>query len=136
MYFSENNTKRWYGEALNFIVENYNKRKSRSIGMAPVQVNLGNFREVYKKLYPTYPTKQLCKLKKGDIVRTALKSDLFKKGYKQQFSDELYTILKSIRTGNVCYYLIKNKLGETTKKYYQELSLVGHGNNNNTSRNK
>ena len=133
MYFSENNTKRWYGEPIKFIVDNYNKRKSRSIGMAPVEVNLENYMEVYKKLYPQISTKRLCKLKKGDIVRIALKSDLFKKGYKQQFSDELYTILKRISTGNVCYYIIRNKLGEKVKKYYQELSLVGHVNNNNTA---
>ena len=136
MYFSENNTKRWYGEPIKFIVSNYNKRKSRSIGMAPVEVNLSNYRKVYKKLYPDISTKRLCKLKKGDIVRIALKSDLFKKGYKQQFSDELYTIIKSISSGNVCYYHIKNKRGETVKKYYQELSLVGHVNNNNTIGNK
>ena len=69
-------------------------------------------------------------------MRTAVKSDIFKKGYKQQFSDELYMIIKSISSGNVCYYHIKNKRGETVKKYYQELSLVGHVNNNNTIGNK
>ena len=136
MYFSENNTKRWFGEPLEFIVDNYNNRISRSIGMAPVDVNLGNYMKVYKKLYPKYEMKKLCKLKKGDIVRIALKSDLFKKGYKQQYSDELYTISKSILSGNVCYYIIKNKSGETFKKYYQELSLVGHVNNNDSVRNK
>ena len=136
MYFSENNTKRWYGKTIDFIVDNYNELKSRSIGMAPVEVNRKNYMKVYKKLYPKSSSKRLCRLKKGDIVRIALKSDLFKKGYKQQFSDELYTILKSISSGNVCYYIIKNKQGEKIKKYYQELSLVGHVNNNNTIGNK
>ena len=136
MYFSENNTKRWLGKPLEFIVENYNQRVSRSIGIAPVDVTLGNYMKVYKKLYPRYNTKKLCKLKKGDIVRVALKSDLFKKGYKQQFSDELYTVSKSILSGKVCYYIIQNNAGHTFKKYYQELSLVGHVNNNHTIRNK
>ena len=94
--------------------------------MAPAQVTRNNYRKVYKRLNPLNDDKKLCKLSKGDLVRIALKKNIFHKGYRQNFSDEIYKIKKTIQTDTVCYYIVTDISEEIEyKKYYEELSLVG-----------
>ena len=135
MHFTASGSDKWVGKPLNSILKNYNNKYHRSIKMAPSQVTLSNFRDVYKTLYPEKSTRLLCKLEKDDLVRIALDKDIFAKGYRQNFSDDIYKVVKSISTDTVCYYVVKSPKGELLNKYYQELQLVGHGNRNNSTSN-
>lgn len=90
-YMTENNTKRWIDYLPEFI-SNYNSSFHRSIGMAPRDVSFQNRHEVFKKLYPDMDLKVKCKLKKGWRVRIPRKKNIFEKGFKPNWTDEIYII--------------------------------------------
>lgn len=126
-------TSRWT-DIIASIISNYNKRIHKSIGLAPAQVTRENYMKVFNKLYPKNNVRKLCKLQEKDLVRIAIDKDLFEKGYRQTFSDEIYIIKKVISTDTVCYYMVSDLSGKKLfKKYLQELSLVGHDSHTSTN---
>ena len=133
LYFNKNSTRRWI-EVLRKLVNNYNNKYHTSIKMPPAEVNRQNFRRVYKNLYPRNSIRQLCKFKKGDFVRIAIKKGDFEKGYSQRFSDEIYKISSVIQTNTVCYYKVRDlEKSKTLTKYYHELTLVRPAANTNSA---
>ena len=124
MLFAKNKNHNW----INYIqklVDNYNHRFHRSIGMEPANVSSSNWQEVYKRLYSTKGHSFSCRLKKGDLVRISLEKTVFSKGYSQNFSDELYEIQSVVKSGDICYYIITDLFGKKRqKKYFHQLSLV------------
>ena len=90
-YMTENNTKRWIDYLPEFIA-NYNNTVHRSIGMEPRNVSFQNRQEVFEKLYPNMDLKVKCKLKIGWRVRIPIKKGLFEKGFKPNWTDEIYII--------------------------------------------
>lgn len=124
-YFTEHNTKNWI-DVLEQMTANYNNTEHRSIGMPPINVSYENRAAVFKKLYPNRSLKVKCKLNLRDRVRIALKKNIFAKGYKINWSDELYIIETARQSGGVCYYTVKTLAGELLDKtYYKEqLNLV------------
>ena len=124
-YFTEHNTKNWI-DILDQMTTNYNNTEHRSIGMPPVNVSYENRAAVFQKLYPNRQLKIKCKLNHGDRVRVALKKNIFSKGYKINWSDEIYTIENVKQSGGVCYYTVKTITGETLSKtfYNEQLNLV------------
>jgi hypothetical protein len=97
-YMTENSTKRWI-DFLPEAISNYNNTEHRSIGMAPNLVSFENRELVFKKLYPDIDLKVKCKLKVGWKVRIPTKKGIFDKGFKPNWSDDIYTIVK---THQVC----------------------------------
>ena len=124
-YFWENKTKR-YVDVLQQTVDNYNKTPHRSIGMSPISVNLKNRPEVFKKLYPNYNDYYIPRLSVGDKVRIAKTKTIFEKGYKRNWSIELYTIISAKSRGGVDYYKVEDEDGNVLprQRYYHELNLV------------
>ena len=124
-YFTEHNTKTWVGQ-LESIQENYNNTYHRVIKMTPNQVTWENRKKVFKLMYPEINDRVKCKLKEGDRVRVALFKDIFKKGYTQNWSKEIYTVYRVFQRGGVCWYKIKDQGGQTypKSKYYYDLNLV------------
>jgi len=90
-YMTENNTKRWIDYLPEFI-SNYNNTVNRSIGMEPKNVSFQNRQEVFEKLYPDMDLKVKCKLKIGWRVRIPRKKHIFEKGFKPNWTDEIYII--------------------------------------------
>ena len=77
-------------------------------------------------MYPNKTLSVVCRLQKGDRVRKLREKTIFEKGYKQNWSDEIY-IIRDVRQSNqVCWY----KLETLAKKsvpgiwYYYQLNLV------------
>ena len=124
-YFTEHNTKNWI-DILDQMTSNYNNTEHRSIGMPPMNVSYENRAAVFRKLYPNRHIKVKCKLNHGDRVRIALKKNIFSKGYKINWSEEIYTIDSSRQSGGICYYTVKSTTGETLDKtfYNEQLNLV------------
>jgi len=132
-YFTEYPSKRRQiniRSLLQDIVKSYNLSKHRSIGMAPVHVNKHNEKEVLLKLYPLHERikknlKKSHNLKVGNHVRVVKKYELFKKGYQQKWSKEIYIVHKVKNTVPVTYEL-RNKKGDLLKGgfYMQELQHV------------
>ena len=134
MYFHNNHTKRWI-DVLQSLVNNYNNRYHRSIGMAPADINYTNFEKVYKRLYPQSTSKKMCRLSPGDLVRIAIKKNEFSKGYHQTFSNQVYKVLKAVDYDGVCQYEVQDiQGGPIIRKYYQELSLVARYDSNTARR--
>ena len=124
-YLWKNRTQR-YVDVLQSIVDGYNQTPHRSIGMAPVKVNLSNTERVFKKLYKDYNLKTDPRLRIGDKVRVARLKTIFEKGYTRRWSLELYTIVSAKSRGGVDYYKVADQDGNILprQRYYFELNLV------------
>lgn len=124
-YLWRNKTKR-YIDVIQDIVDNYNKSPHRSIGMAPVDVNDLNRKQVFKKLYKNFNRHSEPRLDVGDRVRIAKLKTIFDKGYTRRWSLELYTIISAKSRDGVDYYRIKDQNGNVLprQRYYYELNLV------------
>ena len=76
------------------LVDSYNNTYHRSIGRAPATVSLLNVGTVRRKLFDemksTVPKK--FKFRVGDHVRLSLRKRLFKKGYKMNWTEEIFQI--------------------------------------------
>ena len=125
-YFTETKKKKWV-EILADFVSNINHSVNRSIGMAPSQVTLDNAGQIWKKLYPNASKNPKCNLiLKGDRVRTVIPQNIFSKGYRQAWSDKLYTVASIEKSMGVCLYHLQNDLGDILprKFYTSELNFV------------
>ena len=124
-YMWHNKTKR-YVDILGDIVNNYNRTPHRTIGMAPISVTLANREEVFKKMYPKHNLQTDTRLAVGDKVRITKLKTVFEKGYKRNWSIELYTIVSAKSSGGVDYYKIQDEDGNILprQRYYYELNLV------------
>ena len=87
-----------YIDDLQDIVDSYNNTYHRSIAPTPASVNLLNVGSVRRKLYgkmkPSHSKKY--KFNVGDFVRMSLKKRLFKKGYKANFTEEVFKITERL----------------------------------------
>ena len=124
-YFTENKTFRWI-DVLDKLSNAINNSVNRSIGMAPNDVNFDNQEEVFNRLYGSQAPPILCKYKVGDIVRIPENKKEFAKGYKPNWSRELYKIRKILSDRRVCYFKLKTISGHRLDKsfYEQELNFV------------
>lgn len=93
--FTLENTRNWVG-MLDSLVDEYNNKTHRSIGMTPLQASdPKNQEKVYKNLYPNpEPELKTPKYKVGDIVRISRIKEIFEKGFHPNFSEELFKIVK------------------------------------------
>ena len=124
-YFTEHNTKTWVDQ-LSEIQDNYNNTFHRVIKRTPNEVTWDNRKEVFKVMYPEIKDRVKCKLKEGDRVRVAIYKDLFKKGYTQNWTKEIFKITKVLQRAGVCWYKIADPSGNPYPKgkYYYDLNLV------------
>ena len=124
-YFTENKTFKWV-DVLDELSAAINNSVNRSIGMAPNDVTFENREEVYKKLYDSWEPPVLCKYQVGDIVRIPEQKKEFAKGYKPNWSKELYKIRRKLSDQSVCYYKLKTISGHSLDRsfYEQELNFV------------
>ena len=94
--------------------------------MAPNDVNLDNREKVYKAMFPKIGVSRVCKLKLGSKVRVAKHKKIFEKGYKINWSEEIFTVTKIKQRLGVCWYQISYQSGKIYPKlkYYYDLRLV------------
>lgn len=107
-YFTFMNTDR-YIDVINSLVYAYNNRKHSTIGVPPSSVNETNVLEIWKYMNRnTNKTDNKPKFMVGDTVRIANPKKIFDKGYKQTWSDELFTIIKIVKKKPYVYRLQDN----------------------------
>ena len=110
------------------LLYNYNNTKHRSIGMTPEEASLKkNESTVYEKLFPVNCFLPSIAKKRnfavGDQVRITIKRGDFRKGYRPNFTRELFKISKVLNTEPVTYR-IKDLQGEEIKGSFYEQELV------------
>ena len=117
---------RRYIDTLQDMVHGYNRTCHRSIKMAPENVNKNNEEIVFNNLYRTKDLKfPKFKYNIGDTVRISKYRGIFRKGYEQTFTDEIFTIIECIGRSPVVYRL-KDYADEAIRGtfYEQELQAV------------
>ena len=132
-YFFTTNNHRWI-DVIDHVIDIYNKTPHRSIGMSPIDVTAENREMVYKRLYPFRNVTVVCRLKSGDKVRKAVEKEIFDKGYKENWSREIFVIDKVRQSNGVCYYTIKTLDNKPIRGtfYYQQLNLVSRNDSEST----
>ena len=113
-----------YIDVLQDLVDSYNNTFHRSIGRAPATVSLLNVRAVRRKLYgkmkSTTPKK--FKFRVGDHVRLSLRKRLFKKGYKMNWTEEIFQITRQLSRTPVVY-TVQDLLERPIKGTFYEKEL-------------
>ena len=123
-YFTEKNTKNWI-DILQDFSHNINRSVNRSIGMAPINVTLDNSDTIWARLYPNKGKQVKCdRIIVGDRVRTVLPAKVFDKGYRQAWSDEIFTVHAIERSMGFCLYILKSDVVLPRKYYLSELNFV------------
>jgi hypothetical protein len=110
------------------ILSTYNNRKHSTIKMPPAKVNKKNEKQLLKNVYKIQQRKvQPSKLKVGNYVRISKQKTVFKKGYTQNWSNEIFKIIK-VQNTIPKTYLLEDFNGEAIlggfyKEELQETSL-------------
>jgi transposase InsO family protein len=122
-YFTAKHTNKWI-DALQGLVDSYNNSFHSTIGMTPNEVNPENAHRVAERMYPLkQPPKW--KFQLGDTVRITVYKHIFVKGYIQNWSEEVYTIVQRYATSPVTYGLADLAGEEIKGKFYeQELQKI------------
>ena len=123
--FTKNNNSRWVNK-IDDIVLNYNTTFHTTIKMSPSQVTWENRKKVFKNTFPDKKFINNCRLKRGDQVRVALKKNLFEKGFTQNWSKEVFSIIRTFKKFGVCWYRLIDGDGiiYPKQKYFYELNQV------------
>ena len=123
-YFYAENTENWLG-VLDELVGNYNNTVHRTIHMKPKDVTEKNENEVWVTLYGS-SYGGLPKFRVGDTVRVIEYKNVFAKGYKANFLEEIYDVTRVVRGDPNVYELKDPEDGEPIfgKFYEEELSAV------------
>ena len=123
--FTEKNTLNWVDNLQSIVVE-YNKTPHRTIRMAPNKVNKKNTKQVLRNILKsrkTYSNRQT--FHKGDIVRLSRFKKTFDKGYKQNWTEELFQV-EEILPSNPRVYKVTDLLGDPVEGtfYAQEMKTT------------
>ncbi|XP_062571174.1 uncharacterized protein LOC134233207 [Saccostrea cucullata] len=140
-YFQRNRTYR-YVDVLTDIVRNYNSTPHRSLnGLAPKEVTKENEADVWANLYlknikTRGKEKQVERKKKqrrikyrykvNDLVRLSHLKHIFRRGYNQQFTGEVFKIAKRFHLQGIPMYKVKDFNEELIEGdfYENELQIV------------
>jgi transposase InsO family protein len=115
-HFSAKNT-RSYLDTLPSILRGYNRRKHRSIEMAPADVTFDNAEKV-RNIRNVKRHKINYKFDVGDTVRASKYKHHFEKGY---FTDEIFTIKRRYKRNGLPLYILKDYSGDVIQgRFYQE----------------
>ena len=121
-YFTKTNTLR-YVEALPDLVESYNNRVHRTIGLPPNLVNKGNEKQLWKRLYGKEFAKSASfAFNEGDTVRISQIPRTFEKGYVPQWTREFFTITHRQNTKPPTYKL-RDEHGEILQGSFYEQQM-------------
>ena len=120
----ENKTKCWV-DILQSFSNNINNSVNRSIGVRPIDVTLDNTDKISNRLYPNRGKKVACnKILVGDRVRVVLPQGVFDKGYRQSWTDEIFTVHAIEKSMGFCLYILKGDEILPRKFYLSELNFV------------
>ena len=110
-HFTAKGTSR-YTDVLPKLVNAYNNAYHRSIGRTPSSVNIYNQKEVREHLYGKEKSvKERFKFKVGSKVRISKNKMTFEKGYRPNWTDEIFEVCERLER-NPPVYRIKDLAGE------------------------
>lgn len=111
-YFVKYKTARTYLTDLQKIVDGINNTEHKAHGFKPSDVSLENQDIVFEKLYPNFYKNRMTGAKPifrvGDIVRISKLRTPFQKGFRENFTKELFEVIKVVRHRHPPVYKIKS----------------------------
>ena len=123
-YLTYKNTTR-YIDVVQDIVESYNGSFHSSIKMAPADVKVDNDADIRKRLYPPKPKTVKYRFSIDDTVRISGTRRTFEKGYRGNWTHELFKISSRYPTDPPTYGLTDQSGEDIKGKFYtQELQKV------------
>ena len=123
-YFTSKNTSK-YIDVLPKLVKAYNETKHRSIGTTPASVTIANQMIIRKRLYgedSSVPKNKIFNFKEGDRVRISKVKMTFEKGYRANWTEEIFVISKCLKR-DPPVYRIKDLEGEELEGTFYEKEL-------------
>lgn len=115
-----------YLEVLPEVITSYNRTPHSSIGVSPLEVNRDNREDVFWRLYErNSKPNQKPKLDRHTLVRISQLRNRFQKGYRANFTEEIFKINKAV-AGNPPVYKLRDYNDREIHGifYYPELSVV------------
>jgi hypothetical protein len=111
------------------LVAAYNSNWHSTLKMAPNDVTYKNERKVYESRFSKTPLKKAkFKYKVGQIVRVVQLFNIFRKRFKQTFSDQVYKVIQAIPSDPVVYRIANLDKDEALPGvYYQQELGSGEG---------
>lgn len=120
--FSMNGCHRWI-DILKSLVNNYNKKKHRTIQMKPCDVTIDDEKHLLTTVYSHAKIADRGKYKVDDPVRISKYKHAFEKGYTPNWTTEIFKIRKIQNTYPVTY-LLKDYEGNIIEGGFYELELA------------
>lgn len=125
-YFTATKQER-YVDVLQNVVDSYNKTVHSSTDVTPASINVMNAENVWRKMYqfPSKKKKRTSTHRVGDLVRISKTKKTFEKGYRPNWTREIFKIVKVYKK-NLPEYRIKDLMDEDIlgKFLDQELQAV------------
>jgi hypothetical protein len=120
-YFTHRNTYR-YVDVIQDLARAYNRTVHSSIKMAPADVSDKNVLQVWKNLYSKVESYITPRLKVGDTVRIAKEKKHFAKGYENNWTTEIFKVLRVIEHP-IPVYEVADMTGEVIDGTFYESEL-------------
>lgn len=121
--FSAQGSYKWLS-MLPGLLNKYNNRVHRSIGMRPIDVNDKTVNAVRVRLLPKQSkTIKRAKFKIGDHVRISKYKHVFTKGYQPSWTTEVFRI-HEVRSTKPVTYILEDERGEIIKGGFYEQELL------------
>lgn len=118
--FTYQSNNKWY-DILPSLLEKYNERVHRSIGVRPSEVNKANEKLIAKKfILPKVSKLKKTAFRTGDQVRLSKYKSVFDKAYTPNWTNEIFTVRKVNRTNPVTYLLRDYHNDNISGGFYKE----------------
>lgn len=119
--FNMQGTYKWL-DLIKNVVNAYNNRKHRTIGMKPAEVKKKHEKLLLKTVFNRIKMTTTPKYQVGDYVRISKFRGAFDKQYKPNWSTEIFTI-KKVQLTNPVTYLLQDENNQDIKGGFYELQL-------------
>lgn len=108
------------------LINEYNNKKHRTIGMKPNAVNIENESSILKQAYNHPKIYKFGKLKVGDHVRISKYKHIFAKGYTPNWTTEIFKIRTLQNTNPITYLLEDYQRNPIVGGFYEHELLKTH----------
>ena len=112
-----------YIHKLQSFVKIMNSRENRSIHMAPKDVSNRDAIRIINTPRKYSEKHMQASFREGDYVRAVLKDTVFRKGYKPQFSREIYQV-KSVSVNSPTTYTLQDKTKKVLSPRFYDKELI------------
>ena len=112
-YFQANQTYR-FTDVLTHMIKSYNARKHSALyGMAPKDIDEDTQYKIWSRMpKPVKKKRQKYKFKLGDQVRLTYKRRVFRRGWEQKWTEEIFTVASRYYRDHIPVYKVKDYDGE------------------------